>query len=257
MRSTSPRAAGWPCFSTTVPSPGPWPSRVCSVRERTWPNAWPGPFPPRASCPQLVHIATDGETYGHHQRFGDMALTYALQYIESENLARLTNYGEYLERHPPMRGRNFREHLLELRPRGGALAARLRLQQRRPPRLGTRPGAPRCGRPWTGSGTPWPPVRRKGRAISQRPLGGPQRLYPGHPGPQPGERGELPEPPRLPGATGEDKVTVLKLMGVQRSAMLMYTSCGWFFDELSGIETVQVIHYAGRALQTDAGYRRR
>ena len=37
-------------------------------------------------------------------------------------------------------------------------------------------------------------------------------------------------------------------MGMQRSAMLMYTSCGWFFDELSGIETVQVIHYAGRAL---------
>jgi Domain of unknown function (DUF3536) len=36
---------------------------------------------------------------------------------------------------------------------------------------------------------------------------------------------------------------------MQRHAMLMYTSCGWFFDELSGIETVQVIHYAGRALQ--------
>ena len=31
--------------------------------------------------------------------------------------------------------------------------------------------------------------------------------------------------------------------------MLMYTSCGWFFDELSGIETVQVIQYAGRAAQ--------
>ena len=36
---------------------------------------------------------------------------------------------------------------------------------------------------------------------------------------------------------------------MQRHAMLMYTSCGWFFDELSGLETVQVIHYAGRALQ--------
>ena len=31
--------------------------------------------------------------------------------------------------------------------------------------------------------------------------------------------------------------------------MLMYTSCGWFFDELSGIETVQVIQYAGRVIQ--------
>ena len=36
---------------------------------------------------------------------------------------------------------------------------------------------------------------------------------------------------------------------MQRHAMLMYTSCGWFFDELSGIETVQVLHYAGRVIQ--------
>jgi hypothetical protein len=46
-----------------------------------------------------------------------------------------------------------------------------------------------------------------------------------------------------------DKVAVLKLMELQRHAMLMYTSCGWFFDVLSGIETVQVIQYAGRAIQ--------
>ncbi|MGH7843884.1 MAG: DUF3536 domain-containing protein, partial [Candidatus Binatia bacterium] len=50
---------------------------------------------------ELVHIATDGESYGHHHRFGEMALAYALNYIESNGLARLTNYGEYLENHPP------------------------------------------------------------------------------------------------------------------------------------------------------------
>jgi Domain of unknown function (DUF3536) len=38
-------------------------------------------------------------------------------------------------------------------------------------------------------------------------------------------------------------------MEIQRHAMLMYTSCGWFFDELSGIETVQVLQYAGRVVQ--------
>jgi hypothetical protein len=47
----------------------------------------------------------------------------------------------------------------------------------------------------------------------------------------------------------EEQVAALKLLEMQRHAMLMYTSCGWFFDELSGLETVQVIHYAGRVVE--------
>ena len=46
-----------------------------------------------------------------------------------------------------------------------------------------------------------------------------------------------------------EKVQAAKLMELQRHLMLMYTSCGWFFDELSGLETVQSIQYSGRALQ--------
>jgi len=42
----------------------------------------------------------------------------------------------------------------------------------------------------------------------------------------------------------------MKLLEMQRQAMLMFTSCGWFFDEISGIETVQVMMYAARAMQT-------
>jgi len=52
-------------------------------------------------APQLVHIATDGESYGHHHRFGEMALAFALDRVERESLARLINYGEFLERFPP------------------------------------------------------------------------------------------------------------------------------------------------------------
>ena len=52
-----------------------------------------------------------------------------------------------------------------------------------------------------------------------------------------------------PGLSKEDRITALKLMGIQRQAQLMYTSCGWFFDDISGIETVQVISYASRAMQ--------
>ncbi len=51
---------------------------------------------------ELVHVASDGETYGHHHRHGDMALAFALRTLESGSRARLTNYGEYLERHPPV-----------------------------------------------------------------------------------------------------------------------------------------------------------
>ncbi|MGB7031206.1 MAG: glycoside hydrolase, partial [Syntrophobacteria bacterium] len=58
-------------------------------------------FSDERNWPQLSHIATDGETYGHHHRFGDMALAFVLNYIETKELARLTNYGEYLALHPP------------------------------------------------------------------------------------------------------------------------------------------------------------
>jgi hypothetical protein len=46
-----------------------------------------------------------------------------------------------------------------------------------------------------------------------------------------------------------ERIVALKLMEMQRHAMLMYTSCGWFFDDISGIETVQIIAYSGRVLQ--------
>ncbi|MFH1995829.1 MAG: glycoside hydrolase, partial [Candidatus Omnitrophota bacterium] len=60
-------------------------------------------FAEKDEGPQLVHIATDGETYGHHQNHGDMALTYCLHYLESNDLAKITIYGEYLEKNPPLR----------------------------------------------------------------------------------------------------------------------------------------------------------
>jgi len=58
-------------------------------------------FSDQRDWPQLAHIATDGETYGHHHAHGDMALAYALHHIESNGLAKITNYGEYLALHPP------------------------------------------------------------------------------------------------------------------------------------------------------------
>jgi hypothetical protein len=49
---------------------------------------------------------------------------------------------------------------------------------------------------------------------------------------------------------------VFQLLEMQRSALLMFTSCGWFFSDLAGIETIQVLRYAARVidLQTQLGF---
>ncbi|MGH9390249.1 MAG: DUF3536 domain-containing protein, partial [Vicinamibacteria bacterium] len=49
--------------------------------------------------------------------------------------------------------------------------------------------------------------------------------------------------------TPEERVTALKLLELERQLQLMYTSCGWFFSDVSGIESVQVLRYSGRAVQ--------
>ncbi len=60
-----------------------------------------GGFSDQRNWPQLLHIATDGESYGHHFAHGDMALAYTLQEIERQQIAEWTNYGEYLSKNPP------------------------------------------------------------------------------------------------------------------------------------------------------------
>ena len=55
----------------------------------------------RAEAAGLINIATDGETYGHHHKFGDLCLAYALEVDAPARGFALTNYGEYLERFPP------------------------------------------------------------------------------------------------------------------------------------------------------------
>src|SRR5262249_32746226 len=46
-----------------------------------------------------------------------------------------------------------------------------------------------------------------------------------------------------------ERAQARRLLEMQRFALLMYTSCGWFFDDISGLEAVQILQYAGRALQ--------
>ncbi len=199
---------------------------------------------------QLMHVATDGETYGHHHSKGDMALAYALHHIESNNLAKLTNYGEYLEINPPTHEVEIVENTAWSCVHGVG-----RWSRDCGCNSGGKPGWNQAWRAPLRAAFDYlrdelaPEYERKASELLHDPwqarddyinvvLDRDERslkaFFAKH------AKAEL---------SDADTVTALALLEMQRHAMLMYTSCGWFFDELSGIETVQTIMYAGRALQ--------
>jgi len=207
-------------------------------------------FSKKRTWPQIIHIATDGETYGHHHRFGDMALAFALHYIESKNLARLTNYGEYLEKYPP----NHEVQIFE-NTSWSCIHGVERWRNDCGCNSGGNPGWHQSWREvlrevldWLRNGLVSEYEKKAGQFLKD--LWRARNDY---------IQVILDRSPENTEAflnqhdvralNKDEKITVLKLLELQRHTMLMYTSCGWFFDELSGIETVQVIQYAGRALQ--------
>lgn len=207
-------------------------------------------FSKERSQSQLVHIATDGETYGHHHRFGEMALAYALHRIETNNLARITNYGEYLEKHPPTHEAEINEKTSWSCSHG---------IERWWSDCGCNTGRnPKWNQAWR---TPlrdaldWlrdtlsPKYEAKVRELLNDPWAARDNYIEVMLDRSPENVQRFLEQHRNRELNEAEVVNVLKLMELQRHAMLMYTSCGWFFDELSGIETVQIIQYAGRAIQ--------
>jgi alpha-amylase/alpha-mannosidase (GH57 family) len=200
--------------------------------------------------PQLVHIATDGETYGHHHRHGDMALSYALHHIIFSDIARITNYGEYLEKHPPQHEARIHEdsswscvHGVERwRSNCGCSSGGNNgwNQEWRAPL--------RAALDWLRD-TVAPKFEAEAGKLIKDPWGARDEYIGVILDRSPESVGAFFERHATRALSEQDQVAALKLMELQRHAMLMYTSCGWFFDELSGIETVQVIQYAGRVVQ--------
>lgn len=200
--------------------------------------------------PQVLTIATDGESYGHHHKFGDMALAYALHHIESNGLAKLTNYGEYLEKNPP---------LMEVQIYENTSWSCVHGLERWRSNCGCNTGG---NHGWTQE---WrTPLREAldwlrdeiSSLCEERTKEHLKDLW--------RARDEFIEVVldrseesiseflskyAVGGAAAPETTSIMKVMETLRHAMLMYTSCGWFFDELSGMETVQVIQYAGRTIQ--------
>ncbi len=204
---------------------------------------------------QLVHIATDGETYGHHHHFGEMALGHALDHIEGNGLARLTNYGEYLELHPATHEVLIIEnsswsciHGIE-RWKGDCGCnsggnSGWNQQWRKPLRDALDSLSDQLAVCFENGLAglvkyPWDARDEYIHVMLDRSVENVAAFLFKH------SQRPLDE---------DDTVAVLSLLEMQRHALLMYTSCGWFFDELSGLETVQIIQYAGRAIQLTEKY---
>ncbi len=207
-------------------------------------------FNDRRSWPQLAHIATDGETYGHHHRHGDMALAYALRYIEASGIARLTNYGAYLKRYPPTHEVQIVENTAWSCSHGVG-----RWRSNCGCNTGGHPSWNQAWRAPLREALDWLrdtlilPFERLSRTLLKDPWKARDEYISVILDRSPRNVEHFLHQHACRPLTPDEKIVVLKLMELQRHAMLMYTSCGWFFDDIAGIETIQVIQYAGRALQ--------
>jgi alpha-amylase/alpha-mannosidase (GH57 family) len=205
------------------------------------------------SARELVNVATDGETYGHHFKFGDICLAHALEVEAPARGFRITNYAEYLDEHPPA---------YEVEINNG------------PQGEGTSWSCPHGVSRWirdcgchTGGGPGWnqrwrAPLRealdflRDENAVHFEATRGELFLDPWQA--RDDSIALVLDPDQLREQFLRDHAGRLLAMGelwraltyleLQRMLLLMYTSCGWFFNDISGIETIQILKYAGRAI---------
>lgn len=212
-------------------------------------------YAPETPRPQILTVATDGETFGHHKKFAELALAYALTELFPQRGLTVTNYRAFLELHPPRW-----EVELASGPGGEGTAWSCahgvgRWQRDCGCHTGGQPGwnqswrAPlreafdhlndRLAEIFESTGErflrdPWAARNDYIRVILDRSPERVEEFFDQHGAAELDQAG---------------RINVLKLLEMQRHALLMYTSCGWFFSDLAGLETQQVIKYAARALQ--------
>ena len=210
-------------------------------------------FAQTAQDSEMVNIATDGETYGHHFKFGDICLAHALEVEAPAHGFRITNYGEYLDQNPPA---------FDVEINNG------------PDGKGTSWSCPHGVGRWIGDcgchtgGEPgwnqrWrTPLRqaldflRDENAARFEATRGNLFLDPWQARDDSVElileqnhsREQFLYEHAGRWLSGDEQWRALAYLELQRMLVLMYTSCGWFFNDISGIETIQILRYAGRAI---------
>ncbi|MFZ1229543.1 MAG: DUF3536 domain-containing protein [Saprospiraceae bacterium] len=207
-----------------------------------------------ASDNALINIATDGESYGHHHHYGEMALSSCIEHINKNPNFIITNYGNYLALFPP----TFEARIHE----NSSWSCYHGVERWRSDcgcNTGGHPGWNQQYRKPLRDGLNWlrdeltKVFLSKGTAIFKDLMAAKhdyisvvlnrnttfvKNFLQKH----------------LKEAFEEELgMNALKLLEMERHANLMFTSCGWFFDEISGLETVQILQYARRAV-THAEY---
>src|SRR5262249_24646836 len=206
-----------------------------------------------AQIGDLVNVATDGETYGHHFKFGDICLAHALEVEAKQAGFWITNYAEYLDHHPPELEVEIDSGPLSegsswscahgvgrwTRDCGCHTGGELGWNQawRMPLRRALNFLRDETQRNFAELGIrlfhdPWRARNEYVRVVLDRSYW--EGFLRQH------ERHSL---------SDTEAMLALKLLETQRNALLMFTSCGWFFSDLAGIETVQVLRYAARAVE--------
>lgn len=205
--------------------------------------------------PQLINIATDGESYGHHTKFGDMALSYVLKIRAKDEGFKITNYAEYLDKY-----RSNCEVDIKQASSWSCFHGVGRWKEDCGCSTGGHPGwNQKWRKPLRDAldylrdelivvfenegqkyfGNVWNVRNKYINVILDRNEMNVKKFQ---------------QENFKPDLTDDDKVHAMELLEIQRQAMLMYTSCGWFFSEISGIETVQIMKYAARAMQLAARF---
>ncbi|MFH1114355.1 MAG: DUF3536 domain-containing protein [Pseudomonadota bacterium] len=206
-------------------------------------------FANRSGGARLVHVATDGESYGHHHRFGEMALAYAIEKILADPTVRLINYGYFLEHHSPSAEAEFIENSSWSCAHGVG-----RWSRDCGCSVSHRPGWNQKWRTVLRESMDW--LRDRADEIFEReaapffkdPWEVRDRYIEVILGNHAGSREFFTSTPAR--SLAEDELRLLSVMfEMQRSRMLMYTSCGWFFDDFSGLESLQVLRYCARVIQ--------